>query len=146
MSWIVKYHAFSIHITPTLFTGLVIEEIEEDGTNSIQSESRKTSSAEYSVSEPVEASERTQNGGPYPGVSTADADCLKSLRENPEAMRYILILVFTCKPLPFINKLFSWRSKKSIIGIHPKASFNSNYCLSFFFFFFLFSFLYYWIA
>ena len=70
-----------------MFSGLVIEELEEEETSSIQSESRKSSSAEYSVSEPVEASECSQNGGPYPGVSDADTERLKSLRENPEAMR-----------------------------------------------------------
>ena len=76
-----------IYITPRFFSGVVIEEIEEEGTNSIQSEGHKSSSAEYSVSEPVEASDCSQNGGPYPSVSTADTEHLNSLRENPEDMR-----------------------------------------------------------
>lgn len=77
---------------------LVIEEIEEDGTSPVRSESREGSSVEYSVSEPVEAGEHSQNGVPYPGISTADAESLKSLRENPEALRLFQSYVSNANP------------------------------------------------
>lgn len=72
---------------PGLFLGLVIEEIEEEETISIQPESRKSSSAEYSVSEPVDVGESSQKGGTYPYVSSGDVENLKSFRKDPEAMR-----------------------------------------------------------
>ncbi|XP_020255959.1 outer envelope protein 61-like isoform X2 [Asparagus officinalis] len=76
--------------------GVVIEEIDEEETSPIRSESHETSSAECSVAEPVEAAAR--NYGPNLGVSPSEAECLKSLRDSPEAMRLFQNYVSNANP------------------------------------------------
>lgn len=78
--------------------GLVIEEIDEGEASPIQSKGPETSSVGYSVSEPGEAGNIYQNNGSYPGVSIGDAESLKSLRENPEALRLFQNYVSNANP------------------------------------------------
>ncbi|ONK74245.1 uncharacterized protein A4U43_C03F4280 [Asparagus officinalis] len=79
-----------------LEVSVVIEEIDEEETSPIRSESHETSSAECSVAEPVEAAAR--NYGPNLGVSPSEAECLKSLRDSPEAMRLFQNYVSNANP------------------------------------------------
>ncbi|KAJ6796823.1 outer envelope protein 61-like isoform X1 [Iris pallida] len=78
--------------------GLVIEEIEEEEGQQIASEGQKSSSVEHSVSEQVEAGERSQNGGSYVGDSTTGAENLESFRDNPETVRLFQNYVSNANP------------------------------------------------
>ncbi|XP_020272675.1 LOW QUALITY PROTEIN: outer envelope protein 61-like [Asparagus officinalis] len=62
-------------------------EIDEEETDPVQPESEKISPSEWSLSEPAEASELSENGRSNNGASAADVEYLKSLRDSPEAIR-----------------------------------------------------------
>ncbi|ONK65095.1 uncharacterized protein A4U43_C07F33570, partial [Asparagus officinalis] len=69
------------------YSRLIIEEIDEEETDPVQPESEKISPSEWSLSEPAEASELSENGRSNNGASAADVEYLKSLRDSPEAIR-----------------------------------------------------------
>lgn len=65
--------------------GVVIEEIDEEETRPVPSNSHST--VEYSVTQPVEGSESNQSGGCYDEVSTANPEALRTFKEDPETIR-----------------------------------------------------------
>ncbi|KAJ6792270.1 outer envelope protein 61-like isoform X1 [Iris pallida] len=77
---------------------LVIEEIEEEEAQPNASESKKRSSVDYSVPQPVEAGECSQNGGSHVEKSTGSVESLQSFKDNPETVRLFQNYVSNANP------------------------------------------------
>lgn len=79
--------------------GLVIEEIEEEeDTQPNASATGRSSSSNYSVPQPVEAGEHSQNGRSYVRASTTGAENLQSFKDNPESVRLFQNYVSNADP------------------------------------------------